>query len=64
MSPVENLSEPVTHLVDAGAVGVVVAVWASWLPGIASLLTVIWMMLRIYETFQNIMARRRKQDGG
>jgi hypothetical protein len=63
MSPVENLSEPMTHIVDASAVGVVIAVWASWLPGIASLLTVIWMALRIYETLQNIAARRRKPDG-
>jgi hypothetical protein len=59
VAPAEHLSETAKHSVDAGMVGVVVATLFNWLPGIASLLTVIWMVLRIYETILTISAKRR-----
>jgi len=38
------------HWIDAGAIGIVIGSLAGYLPGIASLLTILWMMIRIYET--------------
>lgn len=39
-----------THYLDAGAVAVGIASIAGWLPNIAALLTVLWMLIRIWET--------------
>lgn len=38
------------HWLDAGSVGVAVATLFGWLPNIAALLSVIWLILRIWET--------------
>ena len=38
------------HYVDAGAVTVAIAALFGWLPNIAAMLTVIWMVIRIWET--------------
>jgi chromate transport protein ChrA len=35
---------------DTISLGVVVGTWARWLPSIAALFTIIWTMIRIYET--------------
>jgi hypothetical protein len=57
VAPAEHLSEAAKHAFDVGAVGVALGTLFNWLPGIASLLTVIWMVLRIYETFLTIRAK-------
>lgn len=36
------------HTVDISALGAVIAAMLGWLPSAAALLTVVWMMLRIY----------------
>jgi hypothetical protein len=41
---------PVKHLIDFYSIAALVATIAGWLPHIASLLTVIWMAIRISET--------------
>lgn len=38
------------HLMDAGMAGVLLAVLNQWLPAIASLLTILWVMLRFWES--------------
>lgn len=38
------------HYIDASAVGVAVATFFGWLPNIAALLSVIWILIRIWET--------------
>src|SRR5882724_3318285 len=38
------------HAFDLGAVAIAIAAVAGYLPAIASLLTVIWMLIRIWET--------------
>ena len=43
-------SETAKHNVDLASVGVIVATVVAWLPNIASLLSVIWFAIRIYET--------------
>lgn len=45
MIPADN-----SHLVDAGAVGIGIATFFGWLPNIAALLTVVWMLIRVAET--------------
>ena len=54
-------SQIVKHVVDGAAVGVTAGVWATVLPSVASGLTVIWMLIRIYETktVQDFVARFR-----
>lgn len=43
-------SETVKHAVDIGSVGTVIATLAGWLPAIAALFTIIWTLIRIYES--------------
>jgi uncharacterized membrane protein YciS (DUF1049 family) len=47
VSAFDNLSEPVKHWLDIGAIGGVVATLFGWVPQIAALLSVIWICLRI-----------------
>jgi hypothetical protein len=37
------------HWLDAGAVGMALGTFFGWLPNIAALLSVIWLLLRIWE---------------
>ncbi len=39
-----------TNVFDAGAIGILPLVFANILPAIATVLTVVWMIIRIYET--------------
>lgn len=60
----EHISETVKHLGDGTAIGVLLATWAQVLPHVASLLTVVWMAIRIYETdtVQGLIGRRRQKE--
>lgn len=40
----------VTHLADAGAGAILVLTLNQWLPAIASLVTILWVMLRFWES--------------
>jgi hypothetical protein len=42
------------HWLDAGSVGVAVATFFGWMPNIAALLSVVWLLLRIYQTYSEI----------
>ncbi len=42
--------DQIKHVCDALSLGVVVATLASWMPAFASILSILWMGLRIYET--------------
>jgi chromate transport protein ChrA len=46
----EDIIESVKHAADALSVVTVLATLAQWLPSIAALFTLIWTMIRIYET--------------
>ncbi len=35
---------------DVGSLGIVAATLTEWLPAVASLLSVVWVTIRIYET--------------
>ena len=59
MSPA-NLSEPVKHWLDAGAVGFALSTLFGWLPQIAALLTVVWFAIRIAIGLQEYRLNQRK----
>lgn len=45
-----HLDSPEKLAIDTASVGVILASIAGWLPTIASLLSIIWVLIRIYET--------------
>jgi chromate transport protein ChrA len=47
---VAAVTEDIKYAVDGVSVGALVATLAGWLPSIASLLTIIWVALRIWES--------------
>ena len=46
----QNLDEHTKHLLDGVSVATVMGTLMSWLPAIAALFTIIWTIIRIYET--------------
>lgn len=48
---------PVLHTGDAASVGVLLATIEGWLPHIATLLTVVWMVIRIIVEWPSLMDR-------
>jgi hypothetical protein len=42
--------ENVTPTVDAGMITIAAATFFGWLPNIAALLSVVWLLIRIWET--------------
>jgi len=49
-SPVHSVMEGMKPAGDILSIGVVLATLASWLPSAAALLTIVWTLIRIYET--------------
>jgi len=44
------MDETTKHLIDLSAIFTAVGTMLSWLPHMASLFTIIWMIIRIWET--------------
>lgn len=44
------IHEPAKHTADAVAVGVAGATWIDWLPDIAAGLSIVWLLIRIWES--------------
>jgi hypothetical protein len=42
--------EQLKHVVDFASIGVAFATLVSWLPSIAALVSIVWGLIRIYET--------------
>lgn len=47
--PAERIQD-LKHIGDMAAVGVTVGSLAQWLPPLAALVTIVWTLIRIYET--------------
>lgn len=45
---------------DIASITIIISTIAGWLPAIASLLSIVWLGLRIYETWLNIQDLKRK----
>lgn len=63
MNPLNHLSEPAKHWLDAGAIGFALTTLFGMLPQIAALLTVIWFALRIAIGVQEWRLNHRKLSG-
>lgn len=48
--PIQHTSEAAKHVVDALSVATVVGTLANMLPSLAALFSLIWSLIRIYET--------------
>jgi hypothetical protein len=59
----DHLSEPVKHLGDVVAGATLLATLLSWMPAIGSVLAVVWVAMRIFESWQNIRLNDRKLRG-
>lgn len=44
------MDEHAKHVIDAAAITTVVATLMQWLPPIAAALTIVWTLIRIWET--------------
>jgi hypothetical protein len=55
-----SMSEPTKHIVDAASVGTILLSLSAWLPPIAALISIIWGLIRIYETrtVQGLLGRK------
>ena len=47
---IEHVSEPAKHVVDALSILTVLGTLVEMLPALAALLSIIWSLLRIYES--------------
>jgi len=45
-----NEHEQAKHLIDALSIGGVISTVVGWLPDIAAFLSIVWAVIRIYET--------------
>lgn len=58
----EHFSEPVKQLGDAVSIFTVIATLAKWLPAVAALFTIVWTIIRIYETdtVRSLLGKKKK----
>lgn len=57
-----HFSEETKHIIDAASITTVIGTIMSWLPSVAALFTIIWTVIRIYETdtVQKIIVRLKR----
>jgi hypothetical protein len=60
--PFDHLSEGTKYLLDALSIATMLGALVSYLPSIAALLTVIWTLIRIYES-KTVQGWLGKGDG-
>jgi hypothetical protein len=56
----DHLNEGTKHVLDGLSLLTVLGTLMSWLPAVAALLSIIWTLLRIYEskTVQNLLGKK------
>ena len=50
MIPHEHLSDATKHIIDGASIATAVGTMMQLLPAIAALFTIVWTVIRIYET--------------
>lgn len=55
----ERITEPAKHVADGASIGTILATFAGWLPEMAAFVSLVWGLIRIYETdtVRKIIAR-------
>ena len=46
----EDINEHTKHLIDGASIATVMGTLMSWLPAVAAVFSIIWTIIRIYET--------------
>jgi hypothetical protein len=56
----DHLNEGTKHVLDGLSLLTVLGTLMSWLPAVAALLSIVWTLLRIYEskTFQKLLGKK------
>lgn len=56
--------EAVKHVVDVASISTVIASLVGWLPSVAALLSIVWSVIRIYEsqTIQSWLRKKRNDQ--
>jgi hypothetical protein len=56
----EHISEPTKHVIDGLSLITVLGTLMSWLPALAAVLSIVWTVIRIYEskTVQNWVGKK------
>ena len=59
----ENMDEASKHIMDVFSIATVLGTLADMLPSIAALFTIIWTVIRIYETktVQNLIRKKNAE---
>jgi hypothetical protein len=60
----DHIEPPVKAAGDVLSLSAVVAALIGWAPSIAAFLTVVWTLLRIIESIQTIIYKRRQHRDG
>lgn len=56
-----DVPEGAKHLMDALSIGTLLGTLAQWLPSVAALLTIVWTLIRIWES-KTMQGWRGKSD--
>lgn len=59
--PIRDLPDGAKHGIDALSIAALIASLIDWLPAVASLLTIVWTAIRIWETDTVQILTGRKQ---
>jgi hypothetical protein len=57
----ESNTEVVLKAADYGAVGLTVSTLVGWMPGIAAVLSVVWLAFRILTQYEELRIRRHER---
>lgn len=58
---IETLNEHTKYIIDGASIATVMGTLMSWLPAVAALFSIIWTVIRIYET-KTVQAWVKKKD--
>lgn len=60
-----NLPSSVKTFLDSVSIASIIATFAAWLPAIATLLSILWTLIRIYETrtVQRLLGKEYHRQG-
>ena len=47
---IENVNEHTKHWIDTASIATVLGTMMNWLPAVAAIFSIIWTIIRIYET--------------
>ena len=58
------IDEPIKNWIDLGVLGIVIATFIELLPAVSGLVSLVWLGMRMYETWLNIKMRKQELKDG